>query len=78
MKKLLSFILTSIVDNPDKIEVSSNQEEDGTIILTAEADPEDMGKIIGKKGKIIRAIRTLLKVKAVKNKQRVIFNLQEE
>jgi len=72
MKDTLSFLLTSIVDHPDDIVVDESNAEDlpagqaGKIILTIHANTEDMGKIIGKSGRIIRALRDLIKLMAAK------------
>lgn len=65
MKDTLTFILKQITDHPDDIEVSEETTEDRTV-LTIRANPEDLGKIIGKSGRIIRAIRDLIKLMAAK------------
>lgn len=65
MKKTLEFILASIVDHPEDISVDEHQEDSRTI-LTVAAHREDYGKIIGKSGRIIRAIRDLIKLMAAK------------
>ena len=72
MKDTLLYLLTSIVDHPDDIVVDEEVSEDqpagqaGKTILTIHAHTEDMGKIIGKSGRIIRAIRDLVKLMAAK------------
>lgn len=65
MKDTLIFLLTSIVDHPDDIVVDEDVSEDKTI-LTVHCNSEDMGKVIGKSGRIIRAIRDLVKLMAAK------------
>ncbi len=65
MKDTLLFLLTSIVDHPDDIQVDEQTSEDRTI-FTIHANAEDLGKIIGKSGRIIRAIRDLTKLMAAK------------
>lgn len=65
MKDTLLFLLQSIVDHPDDITVDESVSEDKTI-LTIRAHSEDMGKIIGKSGRIIRALRDLVKLMAAK------------
>jgi hypothetical protein len=77
MKKLLEFILHSICDNPDKISIEES-ETDGIITYSVKLDPQDIGKVIGKQGRIIRSIRTLLRTRAIKEGKRVQFVLQEE
>ncbi len=65
MKDTLTFILTQIVDHPEDIQVSEETAEDRTI-FTIHANSEDLGKIIGKSGRIIRAVRDLIKLMAAK------------
>lgn len=77
MKKLLEFITKNIVEKPEAIKIKE-EESNGLVNLTLKVAPEDMGKIIGKKGKIIRAIRQLLRVKAFKTGQRVNLVLEEQ
>lgn len=76
MQSLLKFIIKSIVDNPDQVKVSEEKGE-GFVSLKLSVAQEDMGKVIGKKGKIIKAIRTLLKVPAIKQSVRVNIELEE-
>ena len=71
MDKLLHFLISQIVDEPEAVKVETSTDPTGTVILTAGVAPEDMGKVIGKGGKIISAIRELIKVKAIKTNQRV-------
>lgn len=66
MKDALIFLLTNFVDHPDEIMVDENVTDDKTI-LTIHANQEDMGKIIGKQGRIIRSIRDLIKLIAAKH-----------
>ena len=67
MKDTLIFILKSIVDKPEKV-VVEEQSNDQRNILTVTVDESDMGKVIGKRGRIIKAIRDLIKIIAAKNK----------
>jgi hypothetical protein len=67
MKDTLIFILTQIVDHPEEILIDEVIEGDRTIFVV-HANPEDMGKIIGKKGRIIMALRDLIKIIATKQK----------
>ena len=65
MKELIEYIAKSIVDKPE--EVSVTEEEDaGKIIIRLTVAPEDMGKVIGRQGRIAQAMRTLLRVSAVR------------
>lgn len=65
MRDTLLFLLQAIADHPDDIVVDEDTAEDKTT-LTIHANPEDMGKIIGKSGRIIRSLRDLTKLMAAK------------
>ncbi|MBU1326702.1 KH domain-containing protein [Patescibacteria group bacterium] len=67
MKETLLFILQRILDHPKDIRIEEIQEE-GRTILSVSVHPEDMGKIIGKGGRIIRAVRDIVKLLAIKHK----------
>lgn len=65
MKDILLFLVGSIVDHPDDVVVTEKTDDDRTI-LRLTTNPEDMGRVIGKAGRIIRAIRDLVKLIAAK------------
>lgn len=64
----------SLVDNPDAVTVNEVDGEQ-SIILELRVDPNDMGKVIGKQGRIAKAIRTVVKAAAVKEHKRVIVEI---
>lgn len=70
MKELIEVIAKSLVDNPEKVQVNEIAGEQ-SIILELKVAPEDMGKVIGKQGRIAKAIRTVVKAAAVKENKRV-------
>ena len=74
MKELVGFIAKSLVDNPNAVIVNEVNGEQ-SIILKLTVAPEDMGKIIGKQGRIAKAIRTVIKAVAVKQNKRVIVEI---
>jgi predicted RNA-binding protein YlqC (UPF0109 family) len=74
MKELVEFMAKSLVDNPDAVVVNEVNGEQ-SIILELRVAPEDMGKIIGKQGRIAKAIRTVIKAAAVKQNKRVIVEI---
>ncbi len=76
MKETLKFILTSIVEAPDEVEVEE-AEIDGITNFTISVAKDDMGKVIGKEGKVIRSIRNIMKVKAIKENKRISISLAE-
>lgn len=70
MKELVEFIVKSLVENPDSVEISETQGETVTIIEVRVAET-DMGKVIGKEGRIANAIRTVAKAAGGKEQKRV-------
>ena len=76
MKDTLVYLLKQLVDHPDDITVDETQEET-RIIFTVHAHAEDMGKIIGKSGRIIKAVRDLTKILAAKHNAYVDVILAE-
>jgi len=76
MKTALSYIINSIVDIPDKVAIDENI--DGEFVtFKVTVDKEDMGKVIGKNGKVIRAIRNVLKIPAIKQNKKINIVLEE-
>lgn len=65
MKDLVEYIAKSIVNQPDAVKVTEEQDEQGVILKLQVAD-EDKGRVIGKQGRIAEAMRTLIRVKAAK------------
>jgi len=74
MKELVEYIAKSIVDEPDEVSVTEGF-GDG-VVLTLHVAPDDMGKVIGKQGRIASAIRALLKVAAIKQGSRITLNIE--
>lgn len=74
MKELVEFMAKSLVENPDAV-IVKEVEENESIVLKLTVAPEDMGKIIGKQGRIAKAIRTVIKAVAVKQNKRVIIEI---
>ncbi|MFC1727221.1 KH domain-containing protein [Patescibacteria group bacterium] len=76
MEKLLKLIVESIVLNPKSVKISL-EEKENFVNLRLEVDPEDLKFVIGKKGRTIRAIRNLLRLRAANEKKRVNLELVE-
>ena len=74
MKELIEFIARAIVDNPDEVDVSEEDAGD-YIIFHLKVAESDMGKVIGKQGRIANAMRTLLKVAAIRRGTRAILEI---
>ena len=75
MKELVEVIAKALVNNPDEV-VVTEREEDGDIYLKLSVDPSDMGKVIGKQGRIAKAIRTVIKVPASKEDVKVTLDIE--
>ena len=77
MKDFLEYLVKSIVKKEDAVSVVEEIDDSGTINLKLTVDKDDMGLVIGKEGKIIKAIRNLLKAKAIREEKRVNLELME-
>lgn len=76
MKELLELIAKSLVDYPDEVSVIETERDDETLILELKVAQEDMGKVIGKQGRIARAIRSVVKASAVKSGKKVMVEIR--
>ena len=77
MKTLLTFLVENIVEVPDAVQITEKS-ENGIKLLSLKVDPLDMGKIIGKEGKVIKAIRAALKVKSFATQARFHLVLEDQ
>lgn len=75
-QEFLENVVKTLVDNPDKVEITRAVDEMG-VLLTLKVAQEDMGKIIGRDGNTAKAIRTLLRVVGMKNNARVNLKINE-
>lgn len=74
--EFLEYVVKSLVDNPDSVSVEKTVDEMG-VLLTLDVHPDDMGKVIGRKGATAKSIRTLLRVVGMKNYARVNMKINE-
>ena len=74
MKELVEVIAKALVDNPDEV-VVTEKEEGRNIVVELHVAQSDMGKVIGKQGRIARAIRTVVKAAAVKENKKVTVEI---
>jgi len=74
MKDLVGYIASALVDNPDEIEIEEVLGNQATV-LELKVAKEDLGKIIGKKGRTAQAIRTILNASSAKTKKRTILEI---
>lgn len=76
MKELLEVIARNLVEKPDEISVAEIEDE-RSIVLKLKVAPEDMGKVIGKKGRIAKAIRTVVKAASVQENKKIIVDIEQ-
>lgn len=76
MKELLEVIAKSLVDNPEEVVVTETSNE-RTIMLELRVAQSDMGKVIGKQGRIAKAIRSVVKAAASKEDRKVIVEIMQ-
>ncbi|MDO4541683.1 MAG: KH domain-containing protein [Bacillota bacterium] len=74
MKDLVEYIASSLVEHPEDVEVTENKRENSTI-LELRVNPDDMGKVIGKQGRIAKSIRVILKAYATKNNEKASLDI---
>ena len=76
MKELIEYIARALVDDPDSVEVTEFGDDQASMI-TLKVAREDLGKVIGKKGRTAKAMRTLLGASAAKNRKRSTLEIME-
>lgn len=74
MGELVEFIAKALVDYPDQVSVNE-VEGSQSVIIELKVAQEDMGKVIGKQGRIAKAIRTVVKAAAIKDNKRVVVEI---
>lgn len=74
MKDLLEYLAKALVDNPEDVQVELIEGE-RSVILQLRVNPEDIGKVIGKQGRIAQALRTLVKAAAMKQGKNAIVEI---
>ena len=78
MENLLAYLARALVDDPDAVEVEGFEEDDGTIVLELRVAPEDTGKVIGRGGRTVSALRTVVKASSVKEGRRVLVDVIDD
>lgn len=76
MKELVELIVKSLVDHPEQVSVTEEIKDDEHVISVTVA-PDDMGKVIGKQGRIAKSIRTVVKAAAIKSDIQVSVEIGE-
>ncbi len=74
MRDLIEYVARSLVTQPDQVQVTEI-DDNGVMVYRLQVAPEDMGKVIGRQGRIATAIRSLLKVASVRQGQRAVLEI---
>lgn len=77
MEELVRFIAKNLVDEPDSVKVETREEGD-TIVISLSVAPGDMGKVIGRQGRIAKAIRTVVKAASVREDKKYMVDIVEQ
>jgi len=75
--ELLEWIAKQLVDDPAAVRVEEIEHDEDTIVLALHVAPEDRGKVIGRQGRIARALRTIVRASAARSRQRVVLEIVE-
>jgi predicted RNA-binding protein YlqC (UPF0109 family) len=75
VEDLLEYLARALVDEPDKVEVEGFEEDDGTVVLELHVADDDAGKVIGRGGRTVAALRTVMKAAAVRDGHRVMVDV---
>jgi len=76
MKELVKVIAMALVDHPDQV-VVTEEENEKAIVVELRVAPEDMGKVIGKQGRIAKSIRTVVKAASTKDDKKVVVEIMQ-
>ena len=76
MAELLAYLARELVDDPDAVRVDA-EERDGAVVLRLHVAPDDVGKVIGRGGRIVRALRTVVRASAVREGRRVLVEIAD-
>ena len=75
MRDLLEFLARSLVADPDAVEVTEVEEIDGEVVLELEVAEDDLGRVIGRGGRVANALRMVMKAAATREEKRVVVDI---
>jgi uncharacterized protein len=75
VRELLDFLARALVENPDEVEVSEVEEIDGEVVLELEVAEDDLGRVIGRGGRVANALRSVMKAAATREDKRVVVDI---
>ena len=76
MAELLAYLARELVDDPDAVRVES-EERDGALVLVLHVAADDVGKVIGRQGRIARALRTLVRASGARDDRRIVLEIAD-
>ncbi|MFZ3106094.1 MAG: KH domain-containing protein [Candidatus Hydromicrobium sp.] len=77
MKELLEYMVKELVDSPDDVEITEEEEDDRTVIYKLKVAEDDLGKVIGKKGRTANALRILMRAASAKRGKASIVKIMD-
>ncbi len=77
MKELLEYMVKELVDSPDNVEITEEEEDDKTVIFKLKVSEEDLGKVIGKKGRTANALRVIMRAASAKRGKSSIVKIMD-
>jgi hypothetical protein len=75
MRDLLEYLARSLVADPDAVEVTEVEEIDGEVVLELEVAEDDLGRVIGRGGRVANALRSVMKAAATREEKRVVVDI---
>jgi len=75
VKDLIEFLARALVDSPDKVSVESFEEDDGTVVYELRVAEDDVGKVIGRSGRTVNALRAVVRAAAMREGRRVLVDV---
>jgi predicted RNA-binding protein YlqC (UPF0109 family) len=75
MDDLLAYLARALVDHPDQVSVDSFEEDDGSLVLELHVAEDDVGKVIGRNGRTINALRTVVRASSARIGRRVLVDV---
>ena len=75
MKDLVEYLAKALVDDPGAVSVESFEEDDGTVVFELHVAEDDVGKVIGRNGRTVNALRTVVRASAVRHNRRVLVDV---
>ncbi len=75
MRELLEFLARSLVEDPDAVEVTEVEAIDGEVVLELDVADDDLGRVIGRGGRVANALRSVMKAAATREEKRVVVDI---